>query len=157
MSKYIKHLSVQFSTQLCPTLCNLMDCSMPGFSVHHQLPELAQTHGHWVGDAIQPSHPLLSPSSSAFNLPSIRVFSSESVLRMRWPKYWSFSFSISPSREYPGLIPLSLTDWISLLSKGISRVFSSTTVRKHQFFSIQLSYRPNLTFVHDYWKNHSFD
>jgi len=71
--------------------------------------------------------------------PSIRVFSNESVLPIRWPKYWSFSFSISPSNEYSGLFPLGWTGWISLQSKGLSRVFSNTTVRKHQFFDAQLS------------------
>ena len=71
--------------------------------------------------------------------PSIRVFSNESVLCTRWPKYWSFSFSISPSNEYPGLIPLEWTGWISLQSKGLSRLFSNTTVQKHQFFGTQLS------------------
>ena len=95
----------QFSsvTQLCPTICNLMDCSTPGFHVYQQLPELAQTPVCRVSDAIQPSHPLSSPSP-AFILPSIRIFSSESVLCIRWPKYWSFSFSICPSNEYSGLI-----------------------------------------------------
>ena len=78
-----------------------MGCSMPGFPVHHQIPELTQTHLHWVSDAIQPPHPLSSPSPPAFNPSSIRVFSNESVLRIRWPKYWSFS--ISPSNEYLGL------------------------------------------------------
>ena len=78
-------------------------------------------------------HPLLLPSIS----PSIRVFSNESALRIRWPKYWSFSFSISPSQQYSGWFPLGLTGWISLLSKGLSRVFSNTTVQKHQFFSTQ--------------------
>ena len=89
-------ISVQFRSvaQLCLTLCDPMDCSTPGFPVHHQLPELTQTHVHRVGDAIQPSHPLSSPSS-ALNRSSIRVFSNESVLCIRWPKYWSFSFSIS--------------------------------------------------------------
>ena len=75
--------------------------------------------------------------------PSIRVFSNESTLHMRWPKYWSFSFSISPSNEYPGLISLRWTGWISLQSKGLSRVFSNTTVQKHQFFSTQLSSESN--------------
>ena len=75
--------------------------------------------------------------------PSIRVFSSESSLHMRWPKYWSFSFSISPSSEHPGLTPLGWTGWISLQSKGLSRVFSNTTVQKHQFFSAQLSSQSN--------------
>ena len=71
--------------------------------------------------------------------PSIRVFSNESALRMRWPKYWSFSFNISPSNEHPGRSPLEWTGWISLQSKGLSRIFSNTTVQKHQFFSAQLS------------------
>ena len=97
-------LSVQFSsvTQSCPTLCNPMDCSMPGFPVHHQLPELAQTHVHLVGDAIQQPHPLSSPS--AFILFQCQSLSNDSVLCIRWPKYWSFSFSISPSNDYSGLI-----------------------------------------------------
>ena len=89
--------------------------------------------------------------------PSIRVFSNESDLCIRWPKYWSVSFSISPSNEYSGLLPLGWTGWISLQSKGLSRVFSNTTVQNHQFFSAQLSYSPTLTALHDYWKNHSFD
>ena len=75
--------------------------------------------------------------------PSIRVFSNESTLRMRWPKYWSFGFSISPSKEHPGLSPLEWTGWISLQSRGLSRVFSNTTVQKHQFFSAQLSSQSN--------------
>ena len=87
--------SVPFSSvpQSCPTLCDPMDCSTTGFLVQHQHPELAQTHVHQVADVMQLSHPLLSPSPPAFNLPSIRVFSNESVLCIRWPKYWSFSFS----------------------------------------------------------------
>ena len=92
-----------------------MDCSMPGFPVHHQLPELTETHVHWVGDAIQPTHPLSSPSPPAFYFPSIRVFSNESTLRMRWPKYWSFRFSISPSKETQGLISFRM-DWLDLLA-----------------------------------------
>ena len=85
--------SVQFSsvTQSCPTLCNAMDCSIPSLPVHRQLPELTQTHVHQVGDAIQPSHPLSSPSPPDFNLSQNQVFSNESVLCIRWPKYWSFS------------------------------------------------------------------
>ena len=96
------HQNGKFSSvaQLCLTLCDPMDCSTPGLPVHHQLLEFTQTHVHWVGDAIQPSHPLLPPSI----FPSIRGFSNESVLRIRWPKYWSFSLSISPSNEYSGLI-----------------------------------------------------
>ena len=196
-----------------------MDCSMPGFPVHHQLLEFTQTHVHWISDAIQPFPPLSSPSPPASNLSSIGVFYDESVLRIRWPKYWSCSLSISPSNEYSGLIsfrmdwfdnlavqgtlksllqhhsskasilrcsaffmvqlshpymttgktialsqlftwggqsigvsastsvlPMNTQDWsplewtccISLQSKGLSRVFSNTTVQKHQFFSTQL-------------------
>ena len=117
-SVYSKSLSsVQFSpvTQLCPTLCSPMDCSMPGLAVHHQLQEFTQTHVHWVGDTIEPSHPLLSPSPPAFNLSHIRVFSNESVLRIRWTKYWSFSFSLSPFNEYSGLISLRM-DWLDFLA-----------------------------------------
>ena len=101
-----------------------MDCSTAGFPVHHQLLELAQTHVHQIGDAIQPSYPLSSPSPSIFL--SIRVFSNESVLHIRWPKYWSFSFSISPPNEYSGLISFRM-DWLDLLAKAISRVFSNIT------------------------------
>ena len=133
--------SVQFSsvTQSCLILYDSMDCSTLGFPVHHQLPGLAQTHVRRVGDAIQPTHPLLSPPPPTFNLSQQRVFSSELVLCIRWPKHWNFSFSISPSNEYSGLISFTLTGLIFLLSKGSSRVFTNTTVQKHQFFSTQLS------------------
>ena len=119
-----------------------MDCSTPGFPVHHKLSELAQTHVHRVSDAIQPprpSHPLLLLLSI---FPSIRVFSSESVLHIRWPKDWSLSFNISPSNEYSGLTSF-WSDWISLQSKGLSRVFSNTTIQNHQFFGDQLSLSSN--------------
>ena len=118
--------SVQFSsvTQSCPTLCDPMDCSTAGFPVPHQLLELAQTHVHQIGDAIQPSYPLSSPSPSIFLI--IRVFSNKSVLHIRWPKYWSFSFRISPSNEHSGLISFRM-DWLDLLAKAISRVFSNIT------------------------------
>ena len=98
--------SVQFSSvaQSCPTLCDPMNCSTPGLPVHHQLPEFTQTHVHRVSDAIQPSHALSSPSPPAPNPSQHRVFSNESTIRMRWPKYWSFSLSISPSNEHPGLV-----------------------------------------------------
>ena len=107
----------QFSSvaQSCPTLCNPMNRSTPGLPVHHQLPEFTQTHVHWVGNAIQPSHPLSSPSPPAHNPSSIMVFSNVSTLHMRRPKYWSFSFSISPSNEHPGLISFR-TDWLGLLA-----------------------------------------
>ena len=97
--------------KLCLTLCNPMDSNTPGFSVLHYLPEFAQTNVHWVSDAIQPSPPLLSPSM----FPSIRVFSSDSVLCIRWPKYWSFSFRISPCNGYSGLISFRI-DWFDILA-----------------------------------------
>ena len=102
-------------SQLCPTLCDPMGCSTPGLPVHRQLLEFSQTHVRWVGDAIQPSHPLLSPSPPAFNLSSIRVFSNESVISIRWPKYWSLSLNFSPSNEYSGLISFRM-DWFDLLA-----------------------------------------
>ena len=120
-----------------------MNRSMPGLPVHHQYPEFTQTHVHRVGDAIQPSHPLSSPSVLPPILPNIRVFSNESTLHMRWPKYWRFSFSIIPSKEIPGLISFRWTGWISLQPKGLSRVFSNTTVQKHQFFDAQPSSQSN--------------
>ena len=109
--------NIQLSSvaQACQTLCYLMDCSMPGFPVHQQLPELAQTHVHRVHDATQPSHPLLPPSPTALIFHSIRVLSNESVLCIRWPKYWSFSFSISPSDEYSWLISFKM-DCFDLLA-----------------------------------------
>ena len=128
-------------TQSCPALGDPMDCSTPGFPVFHHLPELAQTHVHWVSDAIQPSGPLSTPSPPAYTtFPSIRVLSNESILRIRWPKYWSFSFSTShPNENIQGWFPLGLTGLISLQSKGLSRIFSRSTIQKHRFFSSQPS------------------
>ena len=107
--------SVQLVAQSCPTLGDPMDCSTPGLPVHHQLPKLAQTHAPWDSDAIQPSHPLSPPSPPTFNLSQHQGLSNESVLCIRWPKYWSFSFSISPSNEYSGLISFRM-DWLDLLA-----------------------------------------
>ena len=137
--------SVQFSSvaQSCLILCDPMNHSMPGLPVHHQLLEFTQTHVHRVSDAIQPSHPLSPLLLLPPIPPSIRVFSSESTLHMRWPKYWSFNLSISPSNERTGLVSFRWTGWISLQSKGLSRVFSNTTVKKHQFFGTQLSWQSN--------------
>ena len=112
-----------------------MHCSTPGFPVHHHLPESSQAHVHHFE---MPSNHLILCFPLYFlpsTFPSIRVFSNESVLRIRFPKYWSFSFSISPSHVYSGLIPLQC--------KGLSRVFSNTTVQKHQFFGAQLSLQYN--------------
>ena len=112
-SNYLNISSVQ---SLSPVrLCDAMNRSTPGLPVHLQLPEFTQTHVHRVSDAIQPSHPLLSPSPPVPIPPRIRVFSNESTLHMRWPKYWSFSFSISPSKEIPGLISFRM-DWLALLA-----------------------------------------
>ena len=112
-----REVTVQFSSvaQSCLTLCDPMKRSTPGLPVHHQLPESTQTHIHQVSDAIQPSHPLLVPSPPAFNLSSIRVFSNESALHIRWLKYWRFSFNISPFSEYSGLISFRM-DWLDLLA-----------------------------------------
>ena len=138
--------SVSSVTQSYLTLCNPMDYSTPCFPVHHQLLEVAQSHVHRVGDAIQPSHPLLSPSPPAFNLfHSIRVFSIESVLCIQWPKDWSFSFSISPSNEYSGLISLRI-DWFDLLAvqgtlKSILQHHTSkASILWHSTFIVQLSH-----------------
>ena len=147
---------VQFSlvTQSCLTLCNPMDCSSPGFPAHHQLLELNQTHVHWVSDAIQPSHPLSSPSPPAFILllpsifPSIRVFSNESVLCISWPEYWSFSFGINPSNEYSGLISFK-TDYFDLfavqgtlksLLQKLDASSKTSILQRLAFFTVQLSY-----------------
>ena len=122
-----------------------MNCSTPGLPVHHQLPEFTQTHVHRVGDAIQPSHPLSSPSTPAPNPSHIRVFSNESTLHKRWPKYWSFSFSIIPSKEIPGLI--FRMDWLDLLAvqgtlKSLLQHHSSkaSVLRCSAFFTVQLSH-----------------
>ena len=106
----------------CLTLCDPMDCSTLGFLVLHYVPEFAQTYVHWVNDAIQPSHPLSSPSPPALNFPSIRVFSNESTLLMSWPKYWSFSFSISPSSECSGLISFRIEWFGFLVVQGILKM-----------------------------------
>ena len=123
-----------------------MNRSTPGLPVYHQLPELTQTHVHRVGDAIKPSHPLLSPSLLPPVSPSIRVFSNESILHMWWPKYWSFSFSISPCNEHPGLISFRM-DWLDLLAvqgtcKSLLQHHSSkASIFQHSaFFTVQLSY-----------------
>ena len=141
-------MSVQFSSvaQSCPTLCDPMDCSMPGFPVHHQLLELTQTHVHWVGDAVQPSHPLLSPSPLAFNHSQHQGLSNESVPCIRWPEYWSFSFTISLSNEHPGLISFRM-DWLDPLAvqgtlKSLLQHHSSkaSIVQHSAFFMVQLSH-----------------
>ena len=117
-----------------------MNRSTPGLPVHHQLPESTQTHVHWVGDATQPSHPLLSPSPPALNLSQHEGLSNESALRTRWPKYWSFSFNISPSSEHPVVVSFRM-DWLNLLAVQGTLKSSRASILQHSaFFIVQLSH-----------------
>ena len=153
-------LDLHFSsvTQSCPTLCYPMDCSMTGFCVHHQLLEFAQTHVH---QSVMPSNQLILCCplfflSSIF--PSIRVFSNELVLHIRWPRYWRFSFSISPSSEHSGLISFRM-DWFDLLEvqgtlKSLLQHHSSKAL---DFLVLSFLHSPTLTSIHGHWKNHSLD
>ena len=143
---------IQFSSvaQSHQTLCNPTDCSTPGFPVHHQLLDLAQTHVHRVGDAVQPHHPVILFSSSLQSFPASGSFSNESVPSIRWSKYWSFSFSIGPSNEYPGLISFTI-DWFDLLEvQGTLKSLlqhqgsKASILQSSTFFRIQLSH-PNMT------------
>ena len=140
----------------CLTLCNPVNCSRPGFPVLHCLPEFAQTHVHWVGDAIQSSHLLSPPSSLALNLSQHQGLFLMSWLLASGSQSIAASASVLPA-NIQGWFPLGLTGLISLLFKGLARVFSSTTIWKHQFSTTQPSYGPILTSIHNYWKNHSFD
>ena len=129
---------------------------MPGLPVLHQLLEFTQTHVHRVSDAIQPSHPRSSPSPTSI-FPSIRVFSSESVLRIRWPQYWSFSFSISSSNEYSRLISFRM-DWFDLLAvQGTLRSLLQHHTSKVSFLHHSVFFIVQLTSIPDHWKNHNFD
>ena len=139
---------LQFSSvaQSCPTLCDPMNHSTPGLPVHHQLPEFTQTHVHWVGDAIQPSHPLSSPSPPALNLSQHQGLLKWISSSYQLAKYWSFGFSISPSNDYSGLISFRI-DWLGLLAvqgtlKSLLQYHSSKTsiLRHRAFFTVQLSH-----------------
>ena len=144
--------SIQFSSlaQSCPTLWDPMDCSMPGLPVHHQLPELAQTQVHQAGDAIQPSHPVLSPSPPAFNLFQHQgLFQGQSIR--------SFSFSISPTNEYSELVSFRIDCFDLLVVQGTLKSLHNYNSKASilwcpAFFMVQL-----LTAIHDYWRNHRFD
>ena len=147
--------SVQFSRSVVSDSLQLHElqhtrppCPSPTPGVHlNSHPSMPSSHL-----ILHHPHHLLSPIP-----PSIRVFSNESTLCMSWPKYWSFSFSIIPSKEYPGLISFRM-DWLDLLAvQGVLRVFSNTIVQKHQFFALSFLHSPTLTSIHDYWKNHSLD
>ena len=138
-------------------LCDSMNRSTPGLPVHHQLPEFTQTHVHRVSDAIQPSHPLSSPSPPAPSTSQHQSLSNESTVSMRWPKYWSFSFSIIPSKEHPGLISFRM-DCLDLLAvqgtlKSLLQHHSSKALilQLSAFFTVQLRS------LQDHWKNHSLD
>ena len=140
----------QFSSiaQSCLTLCNPMNRSMPGLPVHHQLPESTQSHVHLVGDAF--SHLILTLILLPSILPSIRIFSNESTVRMKWPKYWSFSINISPSNEHPGLISFRM-NWLDLLAvqgtlKSLLQHHSSkpSVLQCSAFFTVQFSH-PHMT------------
>ena len=136
--------------QSCLTLCDPMDYTIPGFPVHHQLPELAETHVHWIGDTVQPSHPLLSPFSSCLQSFPASVFSNESALHIRWPKYWSVSFSISLAMNIQDQFLLD-----GLVGSPCSPRDSQESSPTPQFKSISSSalsllYSPTLTFIHDY-------
>ena len=149
---YILYIS-QFSsfTQSCATLCDPMDCSTPGLPVHHQLLEFTQTHVHWVSDAIQPFYPLSSPSPVTSVFPSIRVFSNESALCIRWPKYWSFSFSINTSNEYSGLISfrIDLFDLLAIQGSLKSLLQHHTQLKSINSSVFSLLYGPTLTSIRD--------
>ena len=155
---------LQFSSvaQTCPTLCDPMNYSMPGLPVHHQLPEFTQTHVHWVGDAIQPSHPTISSSVVPFSSCPQSFPASGSFQMSQFSALGGQSIGVS---ALTSVIPMNTQDWsplgwigwIALKSKGLSKVFSNTTVQKHQLFVLSFLYRPTLTSIRDYWKNHSFD
>ena len=153
---YVKHLTVcvvyrpVVQSLSCVQLCNPMDWSTPSFPVLHYLLEFPQTHVHWVSDAIQPSHPLLASFLLPLISASIRIVSSEWALCIRWPNIGaSASASVLPV-NIQGWFPLGLTGLNSLLSKGLTTVFSSTTVWKHLFLVDSLLYGPTLTSAHDY-------
>ena len=144
----LEEMNFQFNSvaQLCPTLCDHMGCSTPGLLVHHQIPEFTQTHVHWVSDAIQPFHPLSSPSPPTLNLSQHQGLFKWVILHIRWPKYWSFSFNISPSNDYSGLLSFRM-DWLDLLAvQGTLRSLlqhhsSKTSILQHlAFFIVQLSH-----------------
>ena len=146
LSEFCISSEVQFSSvaQSCLTLCDPMNRSTPGLPVHHHLPEFTQTHIHQARDVIQPSHPLLFPSRPAPNPANIRVFSNESTLHMRWPKYWSFSFSIILSKKIPGLISFRM-DWLDLLAvrrtlKSLQHHSSKASVLQYSVFLTLLRY-----------------
>ena len=161
---YIKrNQSLLLFSQSCRTLCNPMDFSTPGFPVLHYLLEVAQTHIHWVDDAIQPSHPLLPLLLLPSIFPSIKVFSNDSAFHIRWSKCWTFSFRTSPSNEYSGLTSFRIDrfDLLAVQGTGLISLQSKSLLQHHSLKALILQtsafFMVQLTSIHDYWKNHSFD
>ena len=158
LNKWVLY-SVQFSSvaQLCATLCNPMNCTTPGPPVHHQLPEFTQTHVHWVSDAIQTSHLLSSPSPRAPNPSQHESFPMSQFFPWGGQSTGVSAIASFLPKKSQGWSLLKWNRWISLQSKGQSRVSSNTTVQKQQFFGAQLSSQSNSHIHNDYWKNHSLD
>ena len=141
----LDQLFFQFSSvaQSCPTLCDPMNCSMPGLPIHHQLPEFTQTHVHQVGDAMQQSHPLSSPSPPAPNASQHQSFPMSQLFAWGGQSIGVSALASVLPKNTQDWSPLEWAGWISLQSKGLSRIFSNTTVQKHQFFGAQLSSQSN--------------
>ena len=139
----LTYRSISSVTQSCPTLCKPMYHSTPGLSVHHQLLEITQTHIHWVGDAIQTSHPLLSLSSPAHNPSQHQSFPMSQLFAWGGQSTGVSALASVLPKNTQGWSPSEWTGWVSLQSKGSSRVFSNTTVQKHQFFKAHLSSQSN--------------
>ena len=161
MNLFTKHKLSSVQSLSRVWLCNPVDCNRPGLPVHHQLPEFTQTHIHWISDAIQPSHPLLSPLLLPSIFPIIKVFSNESVLHIRWPKYWSSALPSILPMNIQDCFPLGWTEWISLQSKELRSLLQhhSSNVLIIWCFTALFSflYSPTLTSILDYWKNQCFD
>ena len=154
--RYLRISSIQSLSRV--RLCDPMNCSTPGLPVHHQLPEFTQTYVHQVSDAIQPSNLLSPPCPPAPNPSHHQRLFNESTLRMRWPKYWSFSFSIIPSKQHLGLISFRM-DWLDLLAvqgtlKSLLQHYSLKSINSS---ALSLLHSPTLTSIYDHWKNHSLD
>ena len=151
--------SIQFSlvAQSCPTLCNSLNRSTPGLPVHHQFPEFTKTHVHWVGDAIQPSYPVVCFSSCPQSLPASGSFPMSQLFA--WGGQSPGVSALAPflPKKSQGWSPSEWTCWISLQSKGLSRVFSNTTDQSINSSVLSFLHSPTLTTIHDHWKNHSLD
>ena len=153
------YVSVQFSSvaHLCPTLCDPMNCSIPGLPVHHQLLEFTQTHVHQVGDAIPPSHSVVPLFSCPQSLQASESFPMGQLFTWDGQSTGVSALASVLPKNTQDWSPLEWTGWISLQSKGLSRVFFNTTVQKHHFFAHSFLHSPTLTSIHDYWKNHTLD